>query len=255
MPFPCTAVIIDDEKLAVKRLQRLLQPYQPSLTLIGEAHNGHQGLQLIEAQRPDVVFLDIEMPGLNGFDMLARLQRVPVVVFVTAFEEYAVRAFEENSVDYLLKPVEPERLSATVEKLKKLLTPATEDTYPQQLWKLMEQLKPRKVLFSIPVKIGDRILFVSPEEVSYFEAEDKYVYLHTLAGKRHLLDHSLTTLEEKLPDHFVRISRSILVNRKQIREIQRHLAGRFVLLLHGKEPAKLTSGASYADKVKSLWEM
>jgi two-component system LytT family response regulator len=255
MPIPCTAVIIDDEKLAVKRLHRLLQPYHSFLTLIGEAYNGREGLRLIEAQRPDVVFLDIEMPGLNGFEMLSRLQRVPVVVFVTAFEEYAVRAFEENSVDYLLKPVEPERLAATMEKLKKLLMHAPEDTYPEQLWKLMEQLKPRKVLFSIPVKIGDRILFVAPEEVSYFEAEDKYVYLHTLEGKRHLLDHSLTTLEEKLPEQFVRISRSILVNRKQIREIQRYLGGRFVLLLHGKEPAKLTSGASYSDKVKSLWEI
>jgi two-component system LytT family response regulator len=177
------------------------------------------------------------------------------VVFVTAFEAYAVRAFEENSVDYLLKPVEPERLAATVEKLKKRLAQAPDDAYPQQLWQLVEQLKPRKVLFSIPVKIGDRILFVPPDEVSYFEAEDKYVYLHTLEGKRHLLDHSLTTLEEKLPEYFVRVSRSVIVNRKQIREIQRHLGGRFVLLLHGKEPAKLISGASYHDKVKSLWEL
>jgi two-component system LytT family response regulator len=255
MPFPCTAVIIDDEKLAVKRLQRLLQPYQHSLTVTGEAHNGEEGLRLVEAQRPDVLFLDIEMPGLNGFQLLSRLQRVPVVVFVTAFEAYAVRAFEENSVDYLLKPVEPERLAVTVEKLKRRLAQAPDAAYPQQLWQLVEQLKPRKVLFSIPVKIGDRILFVPPDEVSYLEAEDKYVYLHTLEGKRHLLDHSLTTLEEKLPEHFVRISRSVIVNRKQIREIQRHLGGRFVLLLHGKEPARLTSGASYQDKVKSLWEL
>jgi two-component system LytT family response regulator len=255
MPFPCSAVIIDDEKLAVKRLHRLLQPHQGYLTVTGEAHNGEEGLRLVEAQRPDVLFLDIEMPGLNGFQMLSRLQQVPVVVFVTAFEAYAVRAFEENSVDYLLKPVEPERLAATVEKLKKRLAQAPDDAYPQQLWQLVEQLKPRKVLFSIPVKIGDRILFVPPEEVSYLEAEDKYVYLHTLEGKRHLLDHSLTALEEKLPEYFVRISRSVIVNRKQIREVQRYLGGRFLLLLHGKEPAKLTSGASYHDKVKSLWEL
>ncbi len=255
MTIPLRALIIDDEKLAVKRLQRLLERHPDVITLVGEAHNGEEGLQQIAAQRPDVVFLDIEMPGLNGFQMLGQLEQMPVVVFVTAFEAYAIRAFEENSVDYLLKPVEPERLELTVQKLKKQADTTAPDHYSQQLWKALQQLKPKKELFSVPVKVGDRILFIRPEEACYFEAEDKYVYLYTPEGKRHLIDYSLTVLEEKLPDYFVRISRSVIVNRQYIREIQRHLGGRYVFLLNGKEPAKVTSGASYADKVRQLWEL
>jgi two-component system LytT family response regulator len=254
MNLPYRTLIIDDEKLAVKRLRRLLEKYTGVFSITGEAYNGEEGLQLTEAQRPDVVFLDIEMPGLNGFQMLAQLSHVPVVVFVTAFEAYAIRAFEENSVDYLLKPVEADRLDLTVQKLKKR-SGTTAEAYSQQLWKTLESLKPKKELLSIPVKVGDRILFIRPGEASYFEAEDKYVYLYTPEGKRHLIDYTLTVLEEKLPESFVRISRSVIINRQCIREVQRHLGGRYVFVLNGKDPAKLTSGVSYADKVRQLWEL
>lgn len=250
-----TTLLIDDEKLAVKRLSRLLENHSQTIEIVGEAFNGQQGLMLIEKLKPELIFLDIEMPVLNGFEMLAQLQYMPVVVFVTAFEAYAIRAFEENSIDYLLKPVEKERLQMTIEKLKKLKTENKTIDYNQQLFQVIEQLKPRKELISIPVKMGERILLIRLEEIVYFEAEDKYVYLHTLEDKKYLIDHSLSALEDKLPASFVRTSRSVIINQRHIKEIQKYFSGRYVLLMNNKAQTKLTTGLSYAEKVRALMEI
>jgi two-component system LytT family response regulator len=252
---PFTTLLIDDEKLAVIRLARLLENYTTTIKIVGEAYNGQEGQQLIENLRPDLVFLDIEMPVLNGFEMLARLQYMPVVVFVTAFEAYAIRAFEENSVDYLLKPVEKERLQVTIEKLKKLRLENKSIDYTQQLFQVIEQLKPKKELISIPVKMGERILLIRLEEIAYFEAEDKYVYLYTGDDKKYLIDYSLTTLEEKLPPHFTRASRSVIVNQHSIKEIQKYFSGRYILLINNKSQTKITTGLSYADRVRAMLEI
>ncbi|WP_310587864.1 LytR/AlgR family response regulator transcription factor [Emticicia agri] len=112
-------ILIDDEPLAISRLKRLLSHYSAVISIIDEAHNGQEGLEKIEAQKPDLIFLDIEMPLMTGFEMLANLSYMPKVIFSTAYDQYAIRAFEENSVDYLLKPIEAERLEKTIEKLKK----------------------------------------------------------------------------------------------------------------------------------------
>jgi two-component system LytT family response regulator len=247
--------LIDDEKLAVKRLTRLLDYYPEIIQVVGEACNGQEGLILIERLKPDLIFLDIEMPVLNGFEMLSQLQYMPVVVFVTAFESYAIRAFEENSVDYLLKPVEKERLQLTLERLKKLRMENKSIDYNQQLFHAIEQLKPKKELISIPVKMGERILLIRLEEIIYFEAEDKYVYLHTHEDKKYLIDYSLTTLEEKLPAFFIRASRSVIINQRFIKEIQKYFSGRYVLLMNNKTQTKITTGLSYADKVRALMEI
>lgn len=117
--FPLRTLLIDDEQLALNRLRRLLGPYDDTIEIIGEAGNGLDGLQAIETLEPELLFLDIEMPGLNGFEMLARLPYLPLVVFATAYDQYAVRAFEENSIDYLLKPIEPDRLEKTIDRIRK----------------------------------------------------------------------------------------------------------------------------------------
>jgi two-component system LytT family response regulator len=252
---PYTTILIDDEKLAVKRLARMLDAYTDTITIVGEAYNGQEGQKRIDELKPDLIFLDIEMPLLNGFEMLAQLHYMPVVVFVTAFEAYAIRAFEENSIDYLLKPVEKERLQVTIEKLKKLRSDNKTIDYNQQLFQVIEQLKPRKELISIPVKIGERILLIRLEEIVYFEAEDKYVYLHTHEDKKYLIDYSLSALEEKLPPFFIRASRSIIVNQRCIKEIQKYFSGRYVLLLTNKTQTKITSGLSYADRIRALMEL
>jgi len=179
---------------------------------------------------------------------------MPLVVFATAFEDYAIRAFEENSIDYLLKPVEPERLERTVQKLNKLHT-GEKQAYNQQLLQLLGQLKPKKELTSISVKLGERILIVRLEETAYFEAEDKYVYLYTLDRKKYLIDYSLTALEEKLPPLFMRISRSLIINRDCVKEISKYFSGRYIFLLSDKAQSKLTSGLSYAEKIREMFEI
>jgi two-component system, LytTR family, response regulator len=249
-------LLIDDEKLAISRLEKLLANYKQVFRIIGSANNGQTGLEMIEKMHPDLIFLDIEMPIMNGFEMLAKLSYTPIVIFATAFSEYAIRAFEENSIDYLLKPIEPERLAITVKKLEKGNLQPSDNQLDSKLLDLIAQLQPqKKPLQSISVKIGDKILLIRLAEIAYLEAEDKYVYLHTLEGKKHLLDSSLTALEEKLPDFFIRISRSVIINQVQIREIQKYFNGKYTLVLNDQAKSKLTSGSTYTDKVRALFEL
>ncbi|MEZ0483984.1 LytR/AlgR family response regulator transcription factor [Fibrella aquatica] len=259
MNFPLNTILIDDEPLAISRLRRLLNTHTDTFTIVGEARNGAEGLALVEAERPDLIFLDIEMPLLNGFEMLARLTYMPLVVFATAYDQYAIRAFEENSVDYLLKPVETERLERTIAKIRHLAgsqsvgsRPALVNPYADNLMRLLEQMKPKKELYSISVKTGEKIILLPLSDVAYFEAEEKYVFVATTDGPKYLTSYTLTTLCERLPDTFVRVSRSAVVNSHRIRECQKQFDGKFVLTLNDKKATRLTTGSTYADAIRQL---
>ncbi|GAB2514333.1 LytR/AlgR family response regulator transcription factor [Spirosoma aerophilum] len=260
MTFPLKTILIDDESLAVSRLRRLLDKHRDSIEIIGDAGNGAEGLTLIESLQPDLIFLDIEMPLLNGFEMLSRLTTMPMVVFATAFDQYAIRAFEENSIDYLLKPIEAERLNRTVHKIRTLSERTEGDqraTNPmsERVMRLLAQMQPRKEVYSISVKTGEKIKLIPLSDIAYFEAEDKYVFLSTTDGQKYLTTYTLTTLDEKLPDTFVRISRSVMVNRQKIAEVHRHFDGKFLLAMSDKKGTKLTSGSTYTDTVRQLLEL
>ena len=248
-------ILIDDEPLAISRLRRLLTKYVDTIDIIGEAKNGQEGLDLIEVLQPDVIFLDIEMPVLNGFEMLSKLSYMPLVVFATAFDQYAIRAFEENSIDYLLKPIEAERLEKTVEKLKKFHQKPTDNPFNANLLHVLEQLKPKKETHSISVKMGERILFIPLTHISHFEADDKYVFLNTIDGKQHLTSYTISVLEEKLPDSFVRISRSAIVNTLIIKEFQKGFNGKFTILMKDLKQTKIKTGSSYGETMKRLMEI
>lgn len=248
-------ILIDDEKLALSRLKRLLADYQDIIEIIGEANNGEEGVGIIEKLRPDLIFLDIEMPAMNGFEMLAKLDFMPIVVFATAFDEYAIRAFEENSIDYLLKPIEKERLEITIKKLEQSRKNKPQDFDNQFFLNFVEQLKPKKEIQSIAVKTGERILLVKLEDISYFEAEDKYTFLTTKDGKKHLTDYTITVLEEKLPAFFIRVSRSTIINTNLIKEIQKYFNGKFMLLLDDKNQSKIESGLKYNENIKTLLDL
>ncbi|MCU0340744.1 MAG: LytTR family DNA-binding domain-containing protein [Spirosomaceae bacterium] len=255
MPF--TTLLIDDEPLAITRLRRLLGKFEDTFDIVGEAHNGAEGLDLVEKLRPDLLFLDIEMPLLTGFEMLARLTYMPMVIFATAYDQYAIKAFEENSVDYLLKPIEAERLQKTVEKLQKFTKNEQNEVNPfnQNLLQLLDQLKPKKELHAVSVKFGEKILLIPLQDIGFFEAEDKYVFLVNKEGQKYLTSYTIATLEEKLPEHFVRVSRSTVVNSHHIKEIQKHFDGKFILTLTDKKSTKITSGQSFADNIKRLTEL
>jgi two-component system, LytTR family, response regulator len=247
-------ILIDDEPLAISRLKRLLSKYD-NFDIIAEAQNGQEGHDLIEGMQPDVIFLDIEMPVMNGFEMLSKLTYMPMVVFATAFDQYAIRAFEENSIDYLLKPIEAERLEKTVDKLQKFQQKPMDNPFNTNLLAMLERLKPKKEIHSISVKVGERVIFIPLSTISHFEADDKYVFLHTLDGKQHLTNYTITVLEEKLPDTFVRISRSAIVNTLIIKELQREFNGKFVVLMKDIKQSKIKTGSSYGDIVKRLMEI
>ncbi|GAB3747166.1 LytR/AlgR family response regulator transcription factor [Spirosoma pomorum] len=260
MQFPLKTILIDDEPLAISRLRRLLAKHADTFDIVGEAANGAEGLTLVEAQQPDLIFLDIEMPLLNGFEMLSRLTIMPLVVFATAFDQYAIRAFEENSVDYLLKPIEADRLTRTVQKIRTLVerndhAPAGTSVSTENVMRLLAQMQPKKEIYSISVKTGDKIRLVPLSDIAYFEAEDKYVFLATLDGQKFLTNYTLTTLAEKLPDTFTRVSRSIMVNRHKISEVHKHFDGKFQLVMTDKKNSRLTTGSTYSDTVRQLLEL
>ncbi|SFD32961.1 LytR/AlgR family response regulator transcription factor [Spirosoma endophyticum] len=259
MPLPLRTILIDDESLAVSRLRRLLNKHSDTFEIIGDASNGAEGLTLIEAERPDVIFLDIEMPLLNGFEMLSKVTFMPMVVFATAFDQYAIRAFEENSVDYLLKPIESDRLARTAQKIRTLAerTDAAPATNPMtdNVMRLLAQMQPKKEIYSISVKTGEKIKLIPLTDIAYFEAEDKYVFLSTMDGQKFLTTYTLTTLDEKLPDMFVRVSRSAIVNRHRIAEVHRHFDGKFLLAMSDKKGTKLTTGSTYGEAVRQLMEL
>ena len=260
MLLPLKTLLIDDESLAVSRLRRLLDKHRDTFEVVGDAANGAEGLTLIEAEQPDVVFLDIEMPLLNGFEMLSKLTVMPMVVFATAFDQYAIRAFEENSVDYLLKPIEADRLARTAQKIRTLVERSDTDrpaTNPMtdSVIRLLAQMQPKKEIYSISVKTGDKIRLVPLSDIAYFEAEEKYVFLATMDGQKFLTTYTLTTLTEKLPDTFVRVSRSVTVNRHKIAEVHRHFDGKFILALTDKKATRLTTGSTYGEAVRSMLEL
>ena len=247
-------ILIDDEPLAISRLKRMLGGFEDTFDIIAEAQNGQQAQTLIEELKPDLIFLDIEMPLMNGFELLDILTYMPMVIFCTAYDQYAIKAFEENSIDYLLKPVEKERLAKTVDKLQNLGIKAEVDTQ-HTMAALLKQLAPKKEMHSITVKSGDKILFIPLSEISFFQAEDKYVFLNTTDGKQYLTSYTLSTLEEKLPDEFVRVSRSATVRLGAIMSLEKSFNGKYVILLNDQKKSKVESGSSYSSSIKNLLEL
>ena len=247
-------LIADDEQPARDRLRKLLAEHADKIELIGEAQNGLECREMIDRLKPDLVFLDIQMPGLTGFEVLLQTIHSPVVIFCTAYDEFALQAFETNSIDYIVKPIKAERIQKSIEKLDSL----KHHSDKQELLRIIESYisqAPKKEITSIPVKMGDRMLFVKIEDVTYFSAEEKYVTIHTRDGKTYLCDLPLKSLEEKLGVSFLRIHRSLLVNVSRIREINKHFNGCFILKIDDFVQTKLQSGRCYAEEVKRLLEI
>jgi two-component system LytT family response regulator len=182
------ALVIDDEELARKRLRKMLQKYDGEIDVVGEARNGEEAVERIESFLPDLVFLDVQMPAFDGFEVARRMRHKPLIVFATAYDEYALKAFEENSIDYLLKPIEQVRLDKAIEKLRRIFS-----TTGVQMDKNVERLLSHLAsppLKRLQVKSGEKIVFIDLDEVVFFEAKDKYTFLHT-ANAEHIIDLTL----------------------------------------------------------------
>jgi two-component system LytT family response regulator len=242
-------LIIDDEPLARKRLVRLLKRYE-EIDIIGEAVNGQDGLEKIEELKPELIFLDIEMPLFNGFEMLSQVKHQPKVVFTTAYDQYAIKAFEEDSIDYLLKPIETNRIEKTIDKLQR-----TQHLPPPYLplQALIEQLHIKKDIKTLTVKIGDKILLIKLDRIIFIEAEEKYVTLHTSDGKKHLTDFTITSLEKKLPEVFVCVRRGTIINSDHIKEIRKGFNGVFVFVMNNHENTCIASSRSNGERLREIF--
>jgi two-component system LytT family response regulator len=247
-------LIADDEQPARDRLKKLLTEHAGQIELIGEAKNGLECREMIDRLKPDLVFLDIQMPGLNGFEVLQQTSHLPVVIFCTAYDEFALQAFETNSIDYIVKPVKAERIQKSIEKLDTLKHHSDKEELLRIIESYISQT-PKKEITSIPVKLGDRMLFVRIEDVSYFSAEEKYVSIITKDGKTYLCDFPLKSLEEKLGEGFLRIHRSLLVNVSRIKEINKHFNSCFIIKIDDHAQTRLQSGRGYYEQVKRLMEI
>lgn len=218
------ALIVDDERLARTELKRLLTPFK-DLQVVGEAVNSEDALEKINELRPDLIFLDIQMPGKSGFELLEELDSVPIVVFTTAYDEYALKAFEYNAMDYLLKPIEPQRLEETIKKLVE-----------KDKREIVSQVTDGKVLTEkdqVFVKDGERCWFVKLETVRLFESEGNYVRIY-FGENKPLILRTLNYLDERLdPKSFFRANRKHIVNLKWIESIETWLNGGLLVKLRG----------------------
>ena len=226
------AIIIDDERLARNELKKLLQEF-PEVEVIGEAANANEGIDKVEALNPDLIFLDIQMPGKTGFEMLSELERAPHVIFVTAYDEYALKAFEVNALDYLMKPVEPKRLADALMKVRQ------KDEEEEMSHSNMNRglLSEHDQVF---VKDGERCWFVKLSEVRLFESVGNYAKVF-FAGNKPLILKSLNSLEERLDDKvFFRANRKHIVNLRMIQKIEPYFNGGLLLELNGGEKVEVS---------------
>jgi two-component system, LytTR family, response regulator len=237
------AIIIDDEPAARRLMKNLLLEHQQTVQVIDEAGNGKEAIEKIETCKPDLI---------TGFEVIKKLTHKPNIIFTTAYEQYAIKAFEAFSIDYLLKPIKEERLAQSIEKLKSFgKTETTIDII--NLQEIIHQLKAPQKATALPVRTGDRIYLIRFENISYLEASDKYVYIHTVDGQKHLTDQPLTVMEEKLPEQFYRIQKSYIINKDRIKEMHKHFNGRFLFVMEIKTGARLTSGRTYYDAIKAAF--
>lgn len=229
------AIIIDDERLARNELKKLLMDY-PEIEVVAEAANAGEGIEKIEHINPDLIFLDIQMPGKTGFDLLSELDRAPNVIFTTAYDEYALKAFEVNALDYLLKPVEPKRLADAIQKLH------LQDEREQGNGTTTVNVN-RSILYEqdqVFVKDGERCWFVKLNEIRLFESVGNYAKVY-FAGNKPLILKSLNALEERLDEKmFFRANRKHIVNLRLIDKIEPYFNGGLLLELKGGEKIEVS---------------
>lgn len=251
------ALIVDDEPPARDRLRRLLAT-EPDVEIVGECGDGPSAVEAITRDAPDVVFLDIQMPGLDGFGVLAALPagQLPVVIFTTAWDQHAVRAFDAHALDYVLKPCQPARLRQAVERARTHLAARDAGAGTRNLLELLAahtaatRPAPQAWLTRFSIRNGERLTFLRTGEVDCIESAGNYVVLHS--GKQeHILRETLTSLETQLdPTRFLRISRSCIVNLESIRELQPLFKGEHVVIL--KSGRKITMSRGLREVEKAL---
>jgi two-component system LytT family response regulator len=247
------AVIVDDEPLARKRIHDLLREDQ-EIEVVGECGGGGEALELLQREKPDLLFLDVQMPEVDGFELLEAMEGViPAVIFVTAYDKYALRAFDAQAVDYLLKPFNESRFQQAVQRAKERIRKPDGGQMSNELMSLLKDVQAgRKPAERLVIKSGGRVLFLKAGEIDYVEAAGNYLNLY-VGKETHLIRETMQSLESRLdPERFLRIHRSTIVNLERIKELQPWFGGEYVVIL--RDGRKLTLSRTYRARVQQLLE-
>ena len=221
-----TCIIVDDEKLARDLLEEYLSKYS-DISIVATCKNGKEAIAEIENQKPDILFLDVHMPGINGFDVLENINHKPQIIFTTAYDKYAVKAFEKNAVDYLLKPIEEERFRRSINKV--LNKEGDDNSDIMRLLKDVADLSSSNYSKSLFVQKSDKYFRILSSDVLYLEASGDYTVLST-SSDQYVSSNGISKLEEKLdPQIFLRIHRSTIVNQNHLKEIEKHFNGGLIV--------------------------
>jgi two-component system LytT family response regulator len=248
-------LVVDDEPLARERLRKLLEQ-EPDIEVVGECADGTEAVAAVKQHAPDLIFLDVQMPELDGFGVVAQLEgeAMPAIIFVTAYDRFALKAFDVHALDYLLKPFDRERFQKAMNRARKLLAQRQTGELSRHLSSLLTDLKTEKAepkyLDRLAVKTEGRVLFFKTDEIDWIEAADNYVSIH-VGSDEHLHRETMSSLETKLsPSRFLRISRSTIVNVERIKEMQPMFHGDYVVIL--KNGTRLSLSRNYRDKLNHL---
>jgi two-component system LytT family response regulator len=248
---PIRVLVVDDEPLAREKIRGMAAD-DAELRVVGECSNGAEAIEAIQTLRPDLILLDVQMPEVGGFAVLEALkdEGLPPVIFITAYDHYAVRAFEFHALDYLLKPFDRERFRAAIDRAKRQIRRENDGPLDARILALLEQMREQpRYTERLVVKTGGRVFFLNADEIDWIEAEGNYVSIH--AGKKaYLLRETISGIESQLdPRHFVRIHRSAVVNINRIKELQPWSHGEYHVILH--DGTQLTLSRSYRDNLQS----
>ena len=263
------SIVVDDESLAREGLVMRLKQFDEQVEIVASCRNGREALQAVAEKEPDLVFLDIQMPGMSGFEFVKQLQQdnMPAIVFVTAYDEFAVDAFEVHAVDYLLKPIEEDRLALALERAEQRLQGGQPDNEKQRLLDIVMGLTgksesavkellesgeaPRKYSERIAIKDGSSTIFVNVSDIDWIDAAGDYMCVH-VKGETHIMRTTMKELEAQLdPDVFQRVHRSTIVNLERVEKISSHINGEFHLTLSCGTALKMSR--SYKDKVRHFF--
>lgn len=242
-------VVVDDDENARVRLKRMLQEIAAPCELVGEASDGFEAIQVINHVKPDLVLLDIEMPGMNGIDVLRYCPNDPYIIFTTAHSDFAVRAFETNAISYLLKPIGCEELTKSIIKLKNISRRRVEDI--RESIGNLNIAKDQATLQVLAVKTGDNIKLLSLERIVCIKAEGKYTIVYT-SEKSYVSNFSISEMEERLnAPQFVRVHRSFIVNLKYVVELNKLVDKKFRIILSTPIKEDIIVSKNYYDLLKS----